>query len=85
MDSQEFALQRAGYVGALRHPDFINAVRTGMHGRIALTYFEWAGAVREETLVSWQESMAPRPPMPSPECWKTGLCLVFAAPPSPAR
>jgi hypothetical protein len=54
MDSEEFALQRAGYVAALRHPDFINAVRAGMHGRIAVTYFEWAGTVREETLVSWQ-------------------------------
>ncbi|TIU21566.1 MAG: DUF1194 domain-containing protein, partial [Mesorhizobium sp.] len=25
MDEGEFALQRAGYVEALRHPDFINA------------------------------------------------------------
>ena len=54
MDSEEFALQRAGYVAALRHPDFVNAVRAGLNGRIALTYFEWAGTVRDETLVSWQ-------------------------------
>ena len=54
MDSEEFALQRAGYVAALRHPDFIKAVRAGQHGRIALTYFEWAGTVREETQVPWQ-------------------------------
>jgi hypothetical protein len=54
MDAEEFALQRAGYVAALRHPDFINAVRAGQHGRIALTYFEWAGTVREETQVPWQ-------------------------------
>jgi hypothetical protein len=54
MDAEEFALQRAGYVEALRHPDFIAAVRAGLHGRIALAYFEWAGAVREETRVPWQ-------------------------------
>ncbi len=54
MDSEEFALQRAGYVAALRHPDFVKAVRAGLHGRIALTYFEWAGTVREETQVPWQ-------------------------------
>lgn len=54
MDAEEFALQRAGYVAALRHPDFINAVRAGLNGRIALTYFEWAGTVREETQVPWQ-------------------------------
>jgi hypothetical protein len=54
MDAEEFALQRAGYVAALRHPDFVKAVRAGQHGRIALTYFEWAGTVREETQVPWQ-------------------------------
>jgi hypothetical protein len=54
MDPGEFALQRAGYVAALRHPDFLGAVRGGMNGRIALTYFEWAGTVRAETLVPWQ-------------------------------
>ncbi|TIU82196.1 MAG: DUF1194 domain-containing protein, partial [Mesorhizobium sp.] len=40
MNEREFALQRAGYVEALRHPDFINAVRSGVTGRIALAYFE---------------------------------------------
>ncbi|HEY6632690.1 MAG TPA: DUF1194 domain-containing protein [Rhizobiaceae bacterium] len=54
MDAEEFALQRAGYVAALRHPDFVRAVRAGQYGRIALTYFEWAGTVREETQVPWQ-------------------------------
>jgi Protein of unknown function (DUF1194) len=54
MDSGEFALQRAGYVEAIRHPDFINAVRGGLNGRIAITYFEWAGTVRKESRVPWQ-------------------------------
>lgn len=54
MDQEEFVLQRAGYVAALRHPDFIRAVQAGMHGRIALSYFEWASTVREESIVPWQ-------------------------------
>lgn len=54
MDPEEFALQRAGYVAAIRHPDFIAAVRAGYHGRIAITYFEWAGTVRDESAVDWQ-------------------------------
>jgi hypothetical protein len=54
MDAEEFALQRAGYVAAIRHPDFIRAVEQGAAGRIAITYFEWAGDVREESLVPWQ-------------------------------
>ena len=54
MDEEEFALQRAGYVEALRHPDFINAVRSGSRGRIALAYFEWAGVVRDDGVIAWQ-------------------------------
>ncbi|UCI10114.1 DUF1194 domain-containing protein [Mesorhizobium sp. B1-1-8] len=54
MDEEEFALQRAGYVEALRHPDFISAVRSGSNGRIALAYFEWAGIVRDDGVIAWQ-------------------------------
>ncbi|RUV18407.1 DUF1194 domain-containing protein [Mesorhizobium sp. M7A.F.Ca.MR.245.00.0.0] len=54
MDEKEFALQRSGYVEALRHPDFIKAVRAGATGRIALTYFEWAGTVRDDAVIGWQ-------------------------------
>ncbi|MFA6154970.1 DUF1194 domain-containing protein [Mesorhizobium sp.] len=53
MDEKEFALQRAGYVEALRHPDFLQAVRAGKTGRIALAYFEWAGTVRDDSVVGW--------------------------------
>ena len=54
MDEKEFALQRAGYVEALRHPDFIQAVRSGNTGRIAIAYFEWAGTVRDDAVIDWQ-------------------------------
>lgn len=54
IDADEVALQRAGYIAAIRHSDFIEAIKTGFRGRIALSYFEWAGQVRQETLVPWQ-------------------------------
>lgn len=54
MDLEEFALQRAGYVAALRHPDFVAAVLAGANRRVAITYFEWAGTVREDSVVPWQ-------------------------------
>jgi hypothetical protein len=54
MDEDEFVLQRAGYVEALRHPEFIRAVRTGARGRIAIAYVEWAGTVRDDGVVGWQ-------------------------------
>jgi len=53
MDAGELAVQRAGYVAALSHPDFLRAVREGESGRVALTYFEWAGSVRRESVVGW--------------------------------
>lgn len=54
MDFEEARVQRMGYVEALRHPDFINAVTAGLNGRIALSYFEWAGSVNEPSLVDWR-------------------------------
>ncbi|HEX2654964.1 MAG TPA: DUF1194 domain-containing protein, partial [Xanthobacteraceae bacterium] len=42
MDPDEQALQREGYVFALTSPEFLSALRNGMHGKIAVTYFEWA-------------------------------------------
>ncbi|WP_274627640.1 DUF1194 domain-containing protein [Arvimicrobium flavum] len=54
MDPEEFAVQRAGYVAALRHPDFIRAIGYGANGRIALTYFEWAGSVHASSQVEWR-------------------------------
>jgi hypothetical protein len=53
MDQSEFAIQRAGYAEALRHPDFISAVKAGPHGRILVAYFEWSGAAQPESLVEW--------------------------------
>jgi len=54
MDAEEIAVQRSGYAEALRHPDFIDAVRSGLLGRVALSYFEWAGSVDGSSLVDWQ-------------------------------
>lgn len=54
MDLEEFAVQRAGYVAALRHPAFIRAALSGPNGRIAIGYFEWAGMVQRRSIVPWQ-------------------------------
>jgi hypothetical protein len=47
-------LQRRGYTGAMRHPHFVQAVRSGPHGRIALTFVEWSEARRQRQVVDWQ-------------------------------
>jgi hypothetical protein len=59
MDLEEAQVQRAGYVDALRHPDFINAVRDGLTGRIAISYFEWAGTIRDNSHIAWQVISGP--------------------------
>ena len=54
MDPDEQALQREGYIVGLTSPEFLNALQQGAHGRIAVTYFEWAGATDQKIVVPWQ-------------------------------
>lgn len=53
MDPDEHRLQRAGYVEALAHPDVTSAIRSGIYGRIAVTYVEWAGPVSQVIILPW--------------------------------
>lgn len=54
MDYEEVQIQRQGYVEALSHPEFITAVKGGMLGRIAISYYEWAGDVDQASVIDWQ-------------------------------
>ncbi|MEZ5891058.1 MAG: DUF1194 domain-containing protein [Xanthobacteraceae bacterium] len=54
MDPDEQALQRDGYAAALTSPEFVNAVRQGLHGKIVATYIEWAGAAEQKIIVPWR-------------------------------
>jgi len=54
MDPDEQALQREGYIVGLTSPEFLNALQQGAHGRIAVTYFEWAGAADQRIVVPWR-------------------------------
>ena len=51
IDKEEASLQRAGYLAALTSREVIDAIRTGVLGRIAITYIEWSGVQR--TVVDW--------------------------------
>ena len=54
MDPEEQALQREGYVLALKSAEFLRALREGANGRIAVTYFEWAGQFDQKILMPWR-------------------------------
>jgi hypothetical protein len=54
MDHEEQVLQREGYIAAITSREFMNALRQGMHGKVAMTYFEWAGTHHNEVIVPWR-------------------------------
>ena len=54
MDPDEQALQREGYVLALTSKEFLQALRQGPNGKIAVTYFEWAGQSDQKIIMPWR-------------------------------
>jgi hypothetical protein len=53
MSLNELKIQRDGYVAALTDPDVLRAIKSGPHGRIAVSYFEWAGVTSQQLIVPW--------------------------------
>jgi Protein of unknown function (DUF1194) len=53
VDEVEARLQREGYIAAMRHPEVLEAIQSGMHGRIAVSYVEWAGDHYQRTMLEW--------------------------------
>jgi hypothetical protein len=54
MDPEEQQLQREGYIAALTSREFMEALRGGMHAKVAITYFEWAGPYDQRIIVPWR-------------------------------
>ncbi len=54
MDPEEQQLQREGYIAALTSREFMQALRGGMHAKVAVTYFEWAGPFDQRIVVPWR-------------------------------
>jgi hypothetical protein len=53
MDLDELRIQRGGYVAALRDAEVQKAILGGPRGRIAITYFEWAGVMTQLQIAPW--------------------------------
>ncbi|MHC1548553.1 DUF1194 domain-containing protein [Phyllobacterium sp. K27] len=53
MQGFEQKIQRDGYVAALRQNDVIRAIEEGVHGKVAITYVEWAGSTAQRVIVPW--------------------------------
>ncbi|WP_186417161.1 DUF1194 domain-containing protein [Bosea sp. CS1GBMeth4] len=53
MDLDELALQRSGYIEAFRSKELHEAIAKGAIGKIAVTYFEWAGGDFQHIVRPW--------------------------------
>lgn len=53
MSPEELEIQRHGYVSALTSDEVVKAIQEGAYGRIAVSYFEWAGEDSQKVVVPW--------------------------------
>jgi hypothetical protein len=54
MDMDELAIQREGYAQAIVSREFLQALKTGPNGKIAVTYFEWAASSDQKVIIPWR-------------------------------
>ncbi|MGB7405963.1 MAG: DUF1194 domain-containing protein [Pacificimonas sp.] len=55
VDSNEFNLQRQGYIDAFNNSNVVDAIESGAIGSISVTYIEWSGSTQQSQLVGWTE------------------------------
>jgi hypothetical protein len=60
MDLDELALQRNGYIEAFRSRQLHEAIAKGSIGKIAVTYFEWAGGDFQHIVKPWTVIESPQ-------------------------
>ncbi|WP_235860492.1 DUF1194 domain-containing protein [Roseibium suaedae] len=53
MSPEELEIQRQGYAAAIASPQVVQAISYGAYGRIAITFFEWAGMAHVRELIGW--------------------------------
>src|SRR4030088_1267511 len=54
MDLDELAVQREGYAQAIVSKEFLQALKAGQTGKIAVTYFEWAASNDQKIIIPWR-------------------------------
>lgn len=55
MEPEDLAAQREGFAKAIVSQEFLQALRTGPMGKIALTYFEWSSTNDQKIVVPWRQ------------------------------
>lgn len=58
-EPDDLAAQREGFAKAIVSQEFLDALRAGPIGRIALTYFEWSSTRDQKVIVPWRQIDGP--------------------------
>ena len=53
VDNEEFRLQREGYAAAITSVPVLEAIRSGPHHAIAVTFIEWSGPSKQRIVADW--------------------------------
>src|SRR6202048_3815664 len=53
VDEVKFQLQRSGYAVAFSDARVIEAIRSGLNGRIAVAFVEWSGSSSQRIVIDW--------------------------------
>ena len=59
MDMDELAVQREGYAQAIVSKDFLQALKAGSGGKVAVTYIEWSMSRDEKLIIPWRDIDGP--------------------------
>jgi hypothetical protein len=78
MSPDELIIQRDGYAAALTDPVVLGAILDGVHGKIAVTFVEWAGSTVQQVVVPWSV-------IASAEDARAFVARMTATPPRSAR
>jgi hypothetical protein len=54
MNRERLALQREGYAQAITSQEFLQALKSGANGKVAITYLEWSGSDYQKVIVPWR-------------------------------
>ena len=75
MDLDELAVQREGYADAIISPEFLQALKSGRRGKVAVTYFEWAASNDQKLVIPWRLIDGPESAGadPGPACYGRSL------------
>ncbi len=53
VDHNKFKLQREGYAEAMSNKQVLEAISSGRHRRIAVTFVEWSGGSAQRVVIDW--------------------------------